>query len=375
MAFRDVLVQEVTFEHPYPMKEELNELLNGYGIHNQEYAYRMSKIAPLDDVSFGPSYRDIQDRMSLILHLKLPTTQLKLNKYKVPRYLIDDIVRDQCNKLLVTLHDWDTGAFEAIRKRLHSNKIDSVDNYELYATIGYLLKDKFISYERLNCVSDEELVEAFNYCHGRVFQDRYLSDLQLEVNGVLVNTMELGDYCTRALSQEVLSDVSKWEEGIEFWCEQALTNMTIGRIVNEFELALLPAINKNEPFRKYLVTQKTVKKKLKYPISSREYKYILGLLYANNRHLIKTGVQTKALAAQYLYYIISGNPIVCDDGYEKSALIHDILVLYGYLEEMEALIHKEKADRVKRFFETQKETGLYIVNNYSSLISQSDMLY
>ena len=151
--------------------------------------------------------------------------------------------------------------------------------------------------------------------------------------------------------------------------------MTIGKIVNEFELELLPAVNKKEPYRKQLITQQSLKKKLKNPNSSREYKYILGLHYANDRHMIKTGVPTKALAAQYLYFIISGNPIVCDDGYEKSALIHDILVLYGYLEEMEALIHKEKADRVKRFFETQKETGLYMVNDYSSLISQSDMLY
>ena len=381
MAFRDILVREVTFEHPYPKKEELNVLLKGYGIHNQEYAYRMSKIAVPDDVSVGPSYKEIQERMSFVLRLKQPAASLRINKYQAPRNIIDDVVLEQQSKLLELWNSWNE-AFVALGDRLLSclsGSIADIDDDEFAAIIGFLLNDKGYAYDRLNLVSDEDIVTSFNACHGVVYKDLYISDLQEEVKGVLVNTIELKEYCQKALSQSFVSNVSEWEEGIRSWCSGALSYMTVEKIVNEFELELLSWIKSDEPYRRYLIPQPSLKGKFKYPESSLEYKYILGLSIAREKELINNNnTPPLPLAAQYLYYIISGNPIAKEGSIkaEEASMIHDLLVLFNYIPAAgDIMDKKDKYDRVKRHFRVDKKTGLYEKCNFSSLIPASGERY
>ena len=377
-----ILKQTVTFAHPFPKKEELNELLQGYGIWNQEYAYRMSKIAVPDDVNFGPSYKEIQERMSFVLRLKQPAASLRINKYQAPRHIIDDVLLEQQRKLLVLLHSWEKQAFDAFRTRLLSclsGRISDIGDDELAAIIGFLLNDKGYSYDRLYSAIDEDIVASFNACHGVVYKELYISDLHWEVNGVLANTIELEEYCQRALSESFVSNVSGWEEGIHSWCSGALSYMTVEKIVNEFELELLSSIKRDEPYRMYLIPQPSLKGKLKYSESSLEYKYILGLSIAKERRLISNdSTPPLPLAAQYLYFIISGNPIAKDGSIkeEEASLIHDLLVLFNYIPAAgDIMDKKDKYDRVKRHFRVDKKTGLYEKCNFSSLIPASGERY
>ena len=376
----------------FPLKKEISKIFNDHGYYNEAIMFWVSRCAPWTHLPGHERYDEILCCVRFLFRLKCDKLDLKFTSRQQSNSTITE--GDSIRKVLIEsiqkrikqmLNRWNTSGYSYMETFLKDKETILYPEKAFQRgdlIIGDNSEEQHVSRDHMLFLMDSKMSERSS--QWELLPSDELKDIVQETYSHIITHVDdmpipgsdgfwlwgkreidkdLLDISQKVFNQDKITaeDLSTREKEFESKYKEKLESITTKLVVDYYKDAVRPKLTKQnarhlfdkEPFRE-----------LPYERDSREYRLVSALeqKYDNNAPLSPHTI------AHYLYYVISGRMFPKGETVEApvAELVYDIMNLYGLLHKKKQgeylpLSTDEKYNRIRYYFKTDRQSGLYSV--------------
>ena len=367
---KSTLQQRIALLDEFPLKKEVSKIFNDYGYYNEATMFWVSRCAPWTLLPGHERYDEILSCVRFLFRLKCDKLELKFTSRQQINSTITE--GDTIRKVLI----------ESIQKRIKQT-------LNRWNTYGYFYMEAFIEDKETILYPEKaflrgDLIIGDNSEEQHVSRDHmlFLMDSKMSERSSqweLLPSDELKDIVQETYSH-IITHVDDMpipgSDGFWLWGKREIDKDLLDisqKVFNQDKITAEDLSTREKEFEsKYKEKLESITTKLvvgyyketRSERDSREYRLVSAIeqKYDNNAPLSPHTI------AHYLYYVISGRMFPKGETVEApvAELVYDIMNLYGLLHKKKQgeylpLSTDEKYNRIRYYFKTDRQSGLYSV--------------